>query len=61
MITTEQIKSSIDKSMNIYWKRMTGQTKEWSASTKCKICKKWWMWGVRENLYFTCPDCKSAN
>lgn len=51
------IKEQLKISKDIYELRKKGLTTEWSASTKCLLCGAWWLWGIEDNLYFTCGDC----
>lgn len=46
----------LEDSKKIYFQRMRGETRLWSASTRCLMCGKWWLWGVRDNLNFICPE-----
>lgn len=56
----DDMKRSLDQSRSIYISRMLGiaDPDDWSATTRCVKCHKWWMWGVRDNLNFTCSDCQ---
>ena len=53
-----EIANGLDRSKQIYFQRLAGVTNDWSATTRCKKCLKFWMWGVKDNLDFTCEDCK---
>ena len=60
MTMENEIKEGIVESLNIYNRRMEGIAAEWSASTKCKACGDMWIWGVKDNLDFTCPKCTAV-
>ncbi len=53
----KQIGKEIDLSKQVYYERVRGNTEIWSATTNCIKCGEWSMWGVRDNLMFTCPKC----
>lgn len=57
-VVKDDLSRSLTQSKLIYWERMSGITKEWSATTRCEKCGEWWMWGVKDNLRFTCDKCK---
>ena len=58
-VMREDLKNSLDESRAIYFQRITGAMPHlWSATTRCVKCGVWWMWGIRENLDFTCGKCK---
>lgn len=48
----------LNNSMDIYYRRVRGEQDIWSASTRCIKCDKWYMWGLEDNLVFTCDNCK---
>ncbi len=53
----EHIKETLTASKEIYFRRVRGETGIWSATTFCRECEAAWMWGIENNLVFTCPDC----
>lgn len=57
--TSEDLKKGLEESQRIYHWRMQGYTGLWSATTRCIICGDWWMWGVENNLNFTCSKHKT--
>ncbi len=42
---------------NQYEARKSGLSTQWGAVTRCKVCTRFWLWGVKDNLDFTCPEC----
>lgn len=57
MTVHEIIQEELRESLNIYERRRKGEAGLWSATTRCKICGATWLWGVEDNLEFTCLDC----
>jgi hypothetical protein len=50
---------SLEQSKGIYFQRIAGMTDLWSATTRCLKCGEWWMWGVKDNLNYTCAKHNS--
>ena len=54
------IKEQMKESIFIYKQRMAGDDSQWSATTKCVKCDELWLYGVKDNLDFTCPKCTTV-
>lgn len=55
----DKLKEQLTVSRRIYHDRIDGADL-WSAATRCLVCGDWWLWGVKDNLDFTCPKCTTV-